>query len=175
MPLPLPEETRGAVDVIALLANERLDSPSDLDAILGRWTFTGVRTHDDAELDAVRTVVAELIALWDAPRDDAADRANVILAREQAWPQLVRHDEFDWHVHAVAPDRPLATRIAVEAAMAFVDLIRLDQTDRCKRCADDGCSRLFFDLSRNRSRRFCSTTCQSRVNVAAFRARARPA
>ena len=39
------------------------------------------------------------------------------------------------------------------------------------RCAAPDCDDVLVDLSKNRSRRFCGTTCANRVNVAAFRAR----
>ena len=31
---------------------------------------------------------------------------NAMLARAKALPQLQRHDHWDWHLHAVDPDRP---------------------------------------------------------------------
>ena len=40
-------------------------------------------------------------------------------------------------------------------------------------CADPDCEGLVLDLSRNRSRRFCSTSCTNRAAVAAYRARQR--
>jgi predicted RNA-binding Zn ribbon-like protein len=43
--------------------------------------------------------------------------------------------------------------------------------DRFGTCEAPDCDRVFFDLSRNASRRFCSTTCQNRVKAAAFRLR----
>jgi predicted RNA-binding Zn ribbon-like protein len=59
--------------------------------------------------------------------------------------------------------------------MAMVDVIRVDELSRLSVCADDGCDGLVLDLSRNRSRRFCSTTCANRNAVAAYRARGVPA
>jgi predicted RNA-binding Zn ribbon-like protein len=38
-------------------------------------------------------------------------------------------------------------------------------------CADDDCEGLVLDLSRNRSKRFCSLACGNRNAVAAYRAR----
>ena len=78
---------------------------------------------------------------------------------------------FDWHLHAVSPEAPLVIRVAVETAMAMVDVIRTDEMSRLGVCADDGCEGLVLDLSRNRSRRFCSTACGNRNAVAAYRAR----
>ena len=82
-----------------------------------------------------------------------------------------RHDELDWHIHAIDLDAPLADRIIVETAMAMVDVIRADEMSRLGICADDTCSGVVLDLSRNRSRRFCSVTCGNRNAVAAYRAR----
>jgi predicted RNA-binding Zn ribbon-like protein len=55
--------------------------------------------------------------------------------------------------------------------MAMVDVIRADEHSRFGVCADDGCEGVVLDLSRNRSRRYCSTTCANRNAVAAYRAR----
>ena len=57
--------------------------------------------------------------------------------------------------------------------MAMVDLIRADQLSRLSVCADERCDGLVLDLSRNRSRRYCSTACANRNAVAAYRARGR--
>ena len=77
-------------------------------------------------------------------------------------------------VEGLSPrDAPLDRRVAVESAMAMVDVIRADELSRLSVCADDRCGGLVLDLSRNRSRRFCSTTCANRNAVAAYRARGR--
>ena len=55
--------------------------------------------------------------------------------------------------------------------MAVVDLVRADELGRLSRCTADGCAGVVVDLSRNRSRRFCSTACGNRAAVAAYRAR----
>ena len=68
-------------------------------------------------------------------------------------------------------DASLAEQIAVETAMAMADVIRADELSRLGTCADPTCDGLVIDLSRNRSRRFCSTACGNRVAVAAYRAR----
>ena len=109
--------------------------------------------------------------LLTADRDDAAELVNALLAEAQALPQLRRHDGLDWHIHAVPTDAPLERRVAVETAMAMIDVIRADELSRLSVCADARCEGLVLDLSRNRSRRFCSTTCANRNAVAAYRAR----
>lgn len=150
---------------------DTLTTVEELDAFVEVQGFTGSRTHDEAELDDVRDVRHRLWTIWTAPRDDLVEGVNALLRDAAALPQLVRHDDWDWHVHATTPDAPLATRMAVEAAMALVDVIRADETERLRTCADDDCGHVLVDLSRNRSRRYCEAGCGNRANVAAYRAR----
>jgi predicted RNA-binding Zn ribbon-like protein len=132
---------------------------------------TGERRRDQAELDAVRQLRPRLERLWDMPKGDAAALVNTLLREANALPQLVKHDHWDYHLHATPPDAPLADRIAVEAAMAFADVIRTGQLDRLRVCAAANCDNVHIDLSKNRSRRFCSISCANRTNVAAYRTR----
>jgi len=150
---------------------DTLTTVDDLDEWYTAFSFTGRRADDQAELDAVRALRPVLRDLLTRSRDDAAELVNTLLSEAGAVPQLVRHQPFDWHVHAVSNDAPLVTRITVETAMAMVDVIRTDELSRLGVCSDDDCGGLVLDLSRNRSRRFCSTTCGNRNAVAAYRAR----
>jgi predicted RNA-binding Zn ribbon-like protein len=98
---------------------------------------------------------------------------NELLREGAALPYLIKHDEWDYHLHATSPEQPLADRMMVEAAMAFVDVIRTDELERLSVCAADDCDCVLVDLSKNRSRRFCDRGCGNRANVAAYRARKR--
>ena len=152
---------------------DTLTTPAQLDAFFVAHRYSGDRTHDDAELATVRALRAPLRALLTGDRDQAVRIVNRILAERHAVPALIRHDGWDYHLHAIDSDAPLADRIAVETAMAMIDLIRADELSRLSVCAEQSCSGIVLDLSRNRSRRFCSTTCGNRVAVAAYRARKR--
>lgn len=150
---------------------DTLESIEQLDSFFVEFQYTGRRDRDDAELEAVRALRPRLRSLLTAERDDAVTLVNEMLAEARAVPQLVRHDQWDWHIHAVEEDQPFATRILVETAMAMGDVIRSDELSRFGICADDDCEGVVLDLSRNRSRLFCSTTCSNRAAVAAYRAR----
>jgi len=170
-------DTEVALAAAAALVNtgrgrgEQLPDTAALDRFTAAWGWTGERTHDRAELDAVRRLRPRLARLWEASPDDAAALVNTLLREARALPQLVKHDGWDYHLHATSPDAPLADRMAVEAAMAFADVIRTQQLERLRRCAADDCDSVHVDLSKNRSRRFCSTLCANRTNVAAYRTR----
>lgn len=169
-------DTEAALRATVALVNsaeepDTMTTPAELDAFFAEHGYSGTRTRDAAELAAVRALRRPLRALLTADRDEAARVVNRLLAEHDARPRLVRHDGWDYHVHAVDPDAPLADRIAVETAMAMIDVIRADELSRLSACADPGCGGIVLDLSRNRSRRFCSVACGNRVAAAAYRAR----
>jgi predicted RNA-binding Zn ribbon-like protein len=173
------DDTDAALQAAVALVNstdepgDPLGSVDDLSAFLAAWSYTGRHDATPQELEAVRRLRPSLKALLLAGRDEAAELVNAMLAQARALPQLQRHDQWDWHLHAVDPDRPLDERVVVETAMAMVDVIRADEMTRLARCAADDCDDVVLDLSRNRSRRYCSTTCGNREAVAAYRARQR--
>lgn len=148
-----------------------ISTVADLDAFFAGQGYTGRHDSTQAELKEVLGLQPRLRELLTADRDSAAGLVNEMLADAGAVPQLVRHPPADWHIHAVPSDAPLATRILVETAMAMVDVIRDDELSRLAVCADDDCEGIVLDLSRNRSRRYCSTTCSNRNAQAAHRAR----
>jgi predicted RNA-binding Zn ribbon-like protein len=155
------------------LEPDTLTTVAELDDLWDAYSYTGRHDRTRAELDGVRAIRPRLRALLTADRDGAVDLVNQMLSEARAVPQLSRHDEFDWHIHAIDEQSPLDTRILVETAMAMIDVIRADEMSRLAICADDTCEGVVLDLSRNRSRRFCSTTCGNRNAVAAYRARQR--
>jgi len=169
-------DTEVSLQTAVTLANsagdpDTLTSVADLDVFWDDYGYSGRHDRTREELDEVRALRPQLRQLLTSDRDQAVATVNEMLAKAKAVPQLVRHDPFDWHIHAVSADAPLAERIIVETAMAMVDVIRADEMSRLGICADDTCEDVVLDLSRNRSRRFCSTTCGNRNAVAAYRAR----
>jgi predicted RNA-binding Zn ribbon-like protein len=163
---------QAAVDLVNSAEEpDTLTSVAEVDEWYGRHRYTGRRDRDEAELAALRELRPVLRDLLTAGRDRAADLVNALLADARAMPQLVRHDGMDWHLHAVSSDESLVDRVLVETAMAMADLVRGDEMSRLAICADATCEGIVLDLTRNRSRRFCSTTCANRNAVAAYRAR----
>lgn len=152
---------------------DTLCTHEDLVRFLDDQGWSGVRTGDDAELSAVRGLRPRLRELWGLEESTLVPVLNEILSEEQALPQLVEHDDLGWHIHAVPQEAPLATRMLVEAAMAFADVVRSRGLDRLKTCSASDCDDVVVDLSRNRSRRFCDSGCGNRENVRAYRNRQR--
>ena len=140
--------------------------------LLDHNCYTGRFDRDERALAEVHRVRTQLRHVWGLERDTAAVEVNAMLRQTRALPQLVRHDAFDWHLHASDDNEPLADRILSEASLAFVDVIRTDEMTRLRFCEAPDCEGIFADLSRNGSKRFCSVRCGNRVNMIAFRERA---
>ena len=170
-------DTEVALSAAAALVNtdqdtgDELADPAALRSFVTQWGWTGPRRGDPAELAEVRALRPRLRRLWQLDEDALAAEVNAMLREASALPQLVTHDGWGYHLHATAPGATLAERMGVEAAMAFVDVVRQGALDRLRVCDADDCEDVLVDLSKNRSRRYCSTTCSNRMNVAAFRAR----
>ncbi|HET8684570.1 MAG TPA: CGNR zinc finger domain-containing protein [Micromonosporaceae bacterium] len=170
-------DTEVALAAAAALVNtadgrtEHLPDIPALDEFVRTWGWTGEQAHDQAELRAVRALRPRLRQLWESDEERVVEIVNGLLREANALPQLVRHDTWDYHLHATPSDAPLATRMAVEAAMAFVDLVRGKELARLRICARPGCDNVVVDLSRNRSRQYCQGGCGNRAAVAAYRAR----
>ncbi len=173
------DDTRDGLTCAAALVNtasggrERLPDVRALDEFVRTWKWSGSRTHDQRELRGVRALRPRLRRLWELDEDGIVAIVNGLLSDARALPQLVKHDEWGYHLHATPPEAPLFTRMAVEAGMAFVDLVRSGELGRLRICSYPGCDNVVIDLSRNRCKRFCDDGCGNRAAVAAYRARQR--
>jgi predicted RNA-binding Zn ribbon-like protein len=150
---------------------DRMAEPEDLDAWFREHSYSSAPTATRAVLEEVTALREPLHSLFTSTRDGAVDRVNAWLADAGALPRLVRHDHLDWHIHAEPPGSSIPVQIRVETAMAMIDVIRSDEMGRLSLCEDESCEGIVLDLSRNRSRRYCSTACGNRAAVAAYRAR----
>jgi len=150
---------------------DELSTPAQLTTLLDEHSYTGRFDRDEAELAEVIETRALLGHIWSHSRDEAVPVVNRMLRDADALPRLVRHDGWDWHLHATEPSAPLAERIRVEVAFALIDVIRSQEWGRLRTCEASDCTGVFVDLSRNGSKRFCSLRCGNRMNMVEHRAR----
>ncbi|MFD5498792.1 CGNR zinc finger domain-containing protein [Streptomyces sp. NPDC127061] len=191
----IPHDTRIALDTVVELVNTapeseppedgqpesgRSDGLADIEALYDfarRHRISGVDELHDKDLRAVRDVrtrFAEIFATDDART--AASLVNALVAAAGTTPQLSNHDGYDWHVHYFAPDASIADHLAADCGMALAFIVVAGEQERLRRCEAPDCRHAFVDLSRNRSRRYCSSrTCGNRLHVAAYRARRKEA
>ena len=124
-----------------------------------------------AEIAARLREVFEAIAAGDI--DTAARRVNLLLEETRARPHLDRHDGEPWHLHFHGAGGTIATDWIAGCATGLAIVLGGEFHDRLGVCTAPHCDRVYVDVSRNGTRRFCSTACQNRVKTAAFRARTR--
>ena len=160
----LPRASRSGEDELATI--------EQMTEILDRHAYTGRFDRDEAELAQLQETRALLRSIWALDVDDAVPEVNTMFRESQSMPYLMRHDHFDWHLHATALDAPLVDRMRSELAIAFADVIRSREWSRLRECEATDCDGVFIDLSRNGSKRFCSVRCGNRMNQLAFRERA---
>ncbi len=181
----LDAEVQGTVDAAVELANVIVDAPADGDAaelakhlrsVLVEHDFLRAAAAGDAEIEAFadRCVpIARLMTrLPDADLRDAVGRVNAALESCAIAPSLSAHDGLALHIHWTPGTTPFAHQVAVDLLMALAQTLCDHGTERFGRCAADDCEHLFYDATKNRSRRFCSDPrCASRTHTAAHRAR----
>ncbi len=148
-----------------------LPDAAALGSFLEEWQWSGPPPLTQEVLRQVRALRPRLRQLWTADLDEQVDDINALLAEHRALPRLVQHGDYGWHIHATDDDAPLHARMAVEAAMAMVDLVRAGETERLRLCAATDCDKVLVDLSKNRSKTYCDAGCANRAHAAAYRAR----
>jgi hypothetical protein len=181
----ITHDTECALDVLVELLNtspqacghEGLPDLAALRGFVVRRELSDVGQLTQGDLEAVRRLRQRFWDVLDATcTRDAAELLNAMIARAGTTPRLTDHDGHDWHVHYFAPGAALADRLGAESGIALSMVIVAGERERLRHCEAPDCVRVFVDLSRNRSRRYCdSRTCGNRLHVAAYRARQRTA
>ncbi|GAT70748.1 RNA-binding protein [Planomonospora sphaerica] len=142
-----------------------------------RAGYPGHREVTEEEARELAGVAARLRAVFDAVAaedvDEAALRVNALLEETRARPLLQRHDGEPWHLHFHGTGGTAAEDWAASCATGLAIVLGSEFHDRLGVCTAPHCDRVYVDVSRNGTRRFCGTACQNRVKTAAFRARGR--
>lgn len=176
---------RATVGLInALTPGERrgrpYEQPADQVAAVAEWLRAGYpsfRAPTTGEAAELVSLASRLRRVFDAVAagdlDGAAGEVNGLLAETDARPLLSRHDGEPWHLHFHGPAGSMPGDWAASCATALAIVLGSEFHDRLGVCTAPHCDRVYVDVSRNGTRRFCSTACQGRVKTAAFRARTR--
>lgn len=185
--MPVSTHNRSVLQMVVELANSHLDGEAittaqDVRDLARRHEFSPPLHATAEDALALRSLRDRLRATLEAVPEDAgesraaqaAEFTNSLFRETHTMPELRKHDQWDWHLHAVPNEATLAVRVAADIAIALTDLIVFGELDRIGTCAAQDCSGMFVDFSRNRSKRFCDRgNCANRTHVAAYRARAR--
>ncbi len=167
----------GVITAIALanqLAHQQIANPKAVIAQILAFdppSLAMLRPRDVPGFMALGQRLRELFqSLDDEDVDAAAEQINSMLTAHPAHPFLAK-EEGVWRLHHHPADAPLVPMYTSICAEAMARMIGGGYAERFGICDASNCNRVFFDNSKNGTRRFCSTTCQNRVKTAAFRLR----
>ncbi|MEU5695300.1 CGNR zinc finger domain-containing protein [Actinosynnema sp. NPDC020468] len=154
----------------ALVNADPASTPADLVALLHAHHYAPVRDLDTAGAAAVLAWARRLEPVFDRAPDSIA-RLNALLADAATGPYLSTHDGRAPHLHFAPEHAPTPDRVRAFTASGVAHLF-CEAPDRLGRCAAPGCRVVYVDTSRNGRRRYCSTRCANREQVARHRKRA---
>ena len=151
---------------------------ADVRALLHDHAFTRAAGASAAAVERVeartRVMAPALRRLADGDADDTIEWINRELASIPITPSLTEHDGADLHIHWTPAAATFDDQVVADILMALAQEVCDHGTARFGRCAASDCEHLFFDATRNGSRRFCSEPrCASRTHTADHRARQR--
>jgi predicted RNA-binding Zn ribbon-like protein len=107
--------------------------------------------------------------------ESAVGVLNDLMDEAGAQPALVPRASGGWAMHFRGKDDGLAVGWTAGCATGLALALGSNLGGRLGVCQATRCDQVFVDYSRNRVRRFCSTSCQNRMKSAAFRHRRKPA
>ncbi|RKT54993.1 CGNR zinc finger domain-containing protein [Saccharothrix australiensis] len=159
-----------AAQLAAALVNAAPDSTAeDLLALLRDQGYKPLGTLTDREARALLSWARRLEPVF-ARTTDLVAHLNALLAETAARPYLSTHDGRPPHLHFAAETAPTADRVRAFTAAGLAHVV-CEDPDRLGRCARPGCGTVYIDTSRNGRRRYCTTRCANRVQVARHRER----
>lgn len=127
-------------------------------------------------MQQLSTLAAELRLIIEAAGqrdlDQAARLSNRLLDRYRPVAYL-KHSGEQWEMHFRAGTDTGQRPEAAGFVAALAAVLSSAAWDRLGVCSAERCDRVFIDLSRNGTRRYCSPSCQNRTKAAALRARRR--
>ena len=162
-------------DLITWLASAKLFGGSNLTQALERWRGKPAAEHVFKQALTLRNCLGEMasdiVHARSVPRR-ALQAINDVIGKPSGTTRLLKTARgFE---RRFAPDLKEPTQLLVPVGESAASLLCGGDLSRVKECANSGCAAFFYDTSKNRGRRWCTTTgCGNRMRVAAFYERQR--
>lgn len=171
-------EIRQTLEAAVEITNAQGEPGVDLRSILSDYGFSRAAHASQASVDRLRRRMEGLApllrALADVDIGTARARVNEELTELHVVPSIAAHDGIAPHLHWTPPTATFDDQVVTDVFMALAQDLCGDGPVRFGRCGAEHCDRLFYDTTRNRSRRFCSDArCASRTHTAGHRLRQR--
>jgi predicted RNA-binding Zn ribbon-like protein len=178
-------EVRLTIEALVDLVNALADAASDPDGVtadvrtlLHEHGFSRAAGASAATINRVEervgSMVETLLTLPDSEPEPTVAWINRQLSGIHITPSLTDHDSAGLHIHWTPRSATLDDQVIADFLMALAQEVCDHGTSRFGTCAASDCGHLFYDVTRNGSRRFCADPrCASRTHTADHRARRR--
>jgi hypothetical protein len=166
------------VDLVNSLTDPTDASAMDTRELLDKHGFTRAPGAPATEVTRVDHRMGALLdrfnSLPDTPVDETVDWVNDEIAGLSIAPSAVTHDGAPLHIHWTPTSASFDDQVMADILMALAQELCDHGAKRFGRCAASDCDHIYYDATRNGSRRFCSNPrCASRTHTADHRARQR--
>lgn len=171
-------EIRVTLEISVELVNQLDDGDIDPRSFLAEAGFSRAENASQASVSRLTSRLKTLTPLFRSlpglEEPVAAARVNEELTELPVSPSVVDHDEVGLHIHWTPATATFDDQVITDILMALAQEICDNGVIRFGVCSATDCDRLFYDGTRNRSKRFCSDPrCASRTHTADHRARQR--
>ena len=159
-------------------ASDPHGTPVDVRTLLHEHRFSRAAAAPTAAIarveERVGSMVDTLLELPGWEPEPTVAWINAQLSGIQITPSLTDHDGADLHIHWTPESATFDDQVIADFLMALTQEVCDHGTTRLGTCAASDCGHLFYDVTRNGSRRFCADPrCASRTHTADHRARRR--
>lgn len=171
-------EVRLTLETAVSVVNDEAHQGFDLRRLLQDSGFSRSADASQASIDRLGRRLHDLAPLLQSlphiGSAPAAARINEEITELRIAPSIADHDDVGPHLHWTPSTATFDDQVVADVLMALAQELCEHGTQRFGTCAAERCERLFFDTTRNGSRRFCSDPrCASRTHTADHRARQR--
>ncbi len=171
-------EIRLTLDAIVELANGITHDRADVRGTLADRGFARADAASHASIVRLTTKLEQLTELFsslpDLDEPAAIAWVNEELTELEIAPSIVSHDGVGPHIHWTPSTDTFDNQVLADLLMALAQELCENGTIRFGRCAASDCQEIFYDGTRNRSKRFCADPrCASKTHTAEHRARQR--
>ncbi len=156
-------------------------APAGIDELREILTDKGFSRAPDASAASLQRLKGRLVDMnplvASLPRLELAEASRLVneqLTELDIAPSIADHDGVGPHIHWTPATARFDDQVAADLLMALAQELCDDGTSRFGVCDAEGCEDIFYDGTRNRSKRFCTDSrCSSRTHTAEHRARMR--
>ena len=171
-------EIRITLEAVLDFVNAHADGDVDTRAILHDHGFTRAAVAPEAAIERVEdrlaTLAPRFASLPSSSAEQSAAWVNAELVELDIAPSLTEHDGAALHIHWTPSSARFDDQVVADVLMALAQELCDTGTSRFGVCSATDCEHLFYDATRNGSRRFCNDPrCASRTHTADHRRRQR--